>query len=1348
MNRWKMHKLGFVNFWLYDCEEFPVKDGHILLRGDNASGKSITTQSFIPFLLDGNKSPERLDPFGSRDRKMDYYLLGDGERDEATGYLYLEFKKQETEDYLTIGIGMRAQKGKGIDFWGFCLNDGRRIGPGGIQLFDRIDRQMLPLSKLKLRNLIGDESNWAESPGVYKQLVNDRVFQFRDIRQYEQLIQLLIKVRTPKLSKESFRPSEVKRILNDSLQVLTDEDLSAMVSTMERMDALEDTLRDLQSALRDAAIIRNEYSRYNQYMLGMKGQAYLKAHAKAMQLQNQLQDAQTELEALAGELQGQQKRREEASLRERRAKTQYAALGEDDLAAQRKRLEDEEQTHRELTKQIEEALKLLESLQDAIRRNEVELRQLRRSLSDAQDAVASGVKGLEDQNAYLLLGGDHDRYVRAIENRETAANYDSLSAALKGRKKQISEVLECFRALSQAKEVYDAACEALDRAGTAERQAGDSLRDAQQQEQLERDRLMEGWSRFQENSRELRFSDEELLRLKRIVAQYRSPSDWTLMNELVESCYLGRCTSLQNSLNQGSLELKALEKAWNDARLKLKELQDQREPVPPRGEQTQATRLQLLMRGIPHAALYEVVDFAPELSEDERDLLEAQLADAGLLDALVIPPEHLGEIRELLEAYPDRFLSPEPPADDPISCLIPDCGPDFRETVLACLRSISRSDLQAGTALLPDGRFRCGVIEGVSRAQGPAGFVGAAARRANRERQLRELEERAAQAEALVLEKKAEIDKLERRLALLAEERVSLPSTVDLDTALELLTQTQKKLREARAEREQRLAEENKARQAVSRLEQESREKSRGLPYQRTKEAYEEALDAAETYQELLNMLKLDFQTFLSAANSAESMENVIAERRDQEDAQKKALQRLQNLLELSEAKMRAIREFLDRPENRERAQRRDALSREIEKQQELFREADNQCVSLEERRRSRRELLEQKRQAALGAILEEKQIREYFEEELGLGLSPVSEGSLEERAKESAAKVRPEDRERTPERIGEALRNNYQQHNNTLLKYQPKIDLAFDDAARPGMLRQRLCIRLQWEGKELTLYQFIRELQERIDMTRVVLEEKDRELFENILAETVSHKLRARIEESRQWTEAMTERMASLKTSMGLTFRLEWRPKKAEGESQLDTAQLVQLLNKDRDLLTREDSLRVSAHFRARVRRARQEAADGNQLLSYADLIRDVLDYRSWYEFLLLYERGGEARKELTDRVFNKFSGGEKAMAMYVPLFAAVSAQYQKCGPQCPLLLALDEAFAGVDERNISAMFELVGVLDFDYIMNSQALWGCYANVKSLNIAELHRPANASVVTILHYYWNGLQRTGEEDGV
>ena len=77
MERWIMNRLGFVNFWVYDTEEFPFRNGKLLLRGLNGSGKSITTQSCIPYILDGDRTPSRLDPFGTKDRKMEYYLLGD-----------------------------------------------------------------------------------------------------------------------------------------------------------------------------------------------------------------------------------------------------------------------------------------------------------------------------------------------------------------------------------------------------------------------------------------------------------------------------------------------------------------------------------------------------------------------------------------------------------------------------------------------------------------------------------------------------------------------------------------------------------------------------------------------------------------------------------------------------------------------------------------------------------------------------------------------------------------------------------------------------------------------------------------------------------------------------------------------------------------------------------------------------------------------------------------------------------------------------------------------------------------------------------------------------------------------
>ena len=99
----------------------------------------------------------------------------------------------------------------------------------------------------------------------------------------------------------------------------------------------------------------------------------------------------------------------------------------------------------------------------------------------------------------------------------------------------------------------------------------------------------------------------------------------------------------------------------------------------------------------------------------------------------------------------------------------------------------------------------------------------------------------------------------------------------------------------------------------------------------------------------------------------------------------------------------------------------------------------------------------------------------------------------------------------------------------------------------------------------------------------------------------------------------------------------------KSEGEGELDTAQLVTLLNKDRALLTPEDSQKVSGHFRSKVKRTREEARLEGLAVNYADLIRSVLDYRDWYEFHLFFYRGDSGKKELTDRAFNRFSGGEK---------------------------------------------------------------------------------------------------------
>ena len=115
MERFTANKFGLLNFWYYDEEEFQLSNGKIIFRGTNGSGKSVTTQSFIPLLLDGDKRPSRIDPFGSNARKIENYILINEDENDRISYLYIEFVKPESQNYITIGMGLRGSKGKPLE---------------------------------------------------------------------------------------------------------------------------------------------------------------------------------------------------------------------------------------------------------------------------------------------------------------------------------------------------------------------------------------------------------------------------------------------------------------------------------------------------------------------------------------------------------------------------------------------------------------------------------------------------------------------------------------------------------------------------------------------------------------------------------------------------------------------------------------------------------------------------------------------------------------------------------------------------------------------------------------------------------------------------------------------------------------------------------------------------------------------------------------------------------------------------------------------------------------------------------------------------------------------------------
>ncbi len=1342
-DRWHMNRMGFVNFWLYDEETFSFADGKLLLRGQNGSGKSITTQSFIPFILDGDRTPSRLDPFGSSDRRMEYYFLGDGEKEEATGYLFLEFQKGKR--YRTIGIGQQAKKGKPMGFWGFVLLDGRRIGYD-FQLYREAGGLKLACTRQELKKLLGDENPFTEAQKEYMALVNKYIFGFPRMELYEQFIRLLIKVRAPKLSKE-FKPTKVYEILNDSLQTLSDEDLRAMVDAMEKMDDIQDRLDGLKRSCKDLQIIRNEYTRYNRYMLAQKAAAYLEEKRQADEAKEELSQAHEELKRAGDSLLQAEKRGRELSQERKLLEGEQEAIGITGLEEADEKLRQCKKRIHEAEKEIAGYEKRIEGHREAMRRYDGRLREIQKEIDGYEAQIGRLVRDMEELKEDAGFSG-HDEAVSCLKTMADSERLRELKKEAESLYRKASSALAELKGLEEIRKKWDQVSEELELLTEERAKAETELYDAEHMEDRERDRLIEAYYELEQKNKEYYLEKEELEQIAVLIGRYLERTDFGPVRRLTGGTLDRKKRTLENARSDIRLERDKKEIRLQSCKEELKELKKTPEVTPFRREITGKARECLKENGISFLAFYEAVDFSEGISPEERALFECQVEDAGFLDALIVSERDYEKAVRLLGEWADKLIRVEEPGNGVCRIVraVTD-DPGLREMTERILSNIG-TEADARIVLRPDGYFKHGALEGRSKPEREACYIGEAVRQEKKQELIREKEK---ELEALVSESedlKLETALLTDRILLLQKEYDGLPAFDDLDQAIDLKRSCSKNLEAAEAARRKKETEQEACGEEKRRREQRVIAGCRELPCERTVPAYEAFLDALEDYKELMEELQAAVM-YAAMGRQKQENQNQLLEKEeeavDREDLQKKRAEREKKELGIQADR---LEEFLNAPENQEKARRlheiREELLKRSEEEKELGKRQavwENDIRRLEPAIRAG-ELLVQER------VCREKRLGRYFEEELRLGLVFSEEGrSLPEAAGQAGGLLGEAEKNRSVTDVVSNMDRIFHGHNGSLAAYGTFMEECFgEDAGEASVLRKRHRILSYVQGKPVYFEEFYKLIREKIEETELLIRQKDRELFENILSDTLSRKLNARIAESRRWIQDMSALMRKLDTSMSLSFSLEWRAKNAEGEGELNTAELEKLLNRDKELLTAEDIEKISVHFRNKIYMAKQTAEENGDLVSYVDLVREALDYRKWFEFRMYYYRSGENRRELTNAAFNRFSGGEKAMAMYVPLFAAVNARYKQAErDDLPRMIALDEAFAGVDDKNISSMFELVRKFDFDYIMNSQVLWGCYPSIPALRIAELLRPANSQVVTVIYYLWNGKQKIIEE---
>ena len=118
---------------------------------------------------------------------------------------------------------------------------------------------------------------------------------------------------------------------------------------------------------------------------------------------------------------------------------------------------------------------------------------------------------------------------------------------------------------------------------------------------------------------------------------------------------------------------------------------------------------------------------------------------------------------------------------------------------------------------------------------------------------------------------------------------------------------------------------------------------------------------------------------------------------------------------------------------------------------------------------------------------------------------------------------------------------------------------------------------------------------------------------------------------------------------------------------------------------------------------------------------------------------------RRLTRRTHGTGSGGEKAVALTVPQFAAAAAHYDSADPRSPRLILLDEAFVGVDKDMRAKCMGLLAAFDLDFVMTSEREWGCYPTLPGLAIYQLAAHPQIDAVHLTRWIWNGHERTRDD---
>lgn len=1392
VGRWQPHRIIFRNFWLLQSEEFIWHHGRLLLGGQNAAGKSTVLTMAVPILLDGNKGEDRLNTFGGQGRHMAYYVTGTPPGEEGDGatyyypsrtsYMALEFRRRSERgepEFLTIGQGLhhdRTADEKQVRSWGFVVTDGRRIGrPGPEGTFDLVRENGISLGRPDLKRLLGAGGELYETNREYERAVNRLLFGFREIEEYRDLIDLLVKVRRPKLTKE-IRPRDVAELLTESLPALSP---AVMQQTAEALDNIDQTTTNIEGAEREI----------------QAAQAFEKATASVFRRRAELAAAELLVKARAAD-QAESERAKAQSEHDEAATTlatSRKALAEadgglTDLAAEEASLRQEHTT-------TFNAVAEVQRLKDAIVGDEESEREISKELTKQEaeltKAKRAEQKGLADWQQCWADGKD---LVQELRSTAEEAEWPATDGWVTGASQlwkglRVAAVRENLagelpsRAVTAAAKERQESIRAVENALRSLQAAETEQRAAVEREQEAHQAVLEADSRVAESAESINLLRQaaadvvEGVLLKAPVAVSAEARDvigralqtfpygaterptvclepaWPFFDAERENLHQLKADA-QREVVERKQQLTVVTKEWERLQEAL--------PEPERSPIQLAARTALEAHGISYAALFEAVELIEDVEDGVGAQVEAVLTEMGLLDALLVSPSERDQALAILkeQGLGERFLSATRQGEkvvDLTALLEPDPAHPMAEAVAEVLSAVSLDGSTVDREVLwiaESGSWRHGILIGQAAPSTAVRFLGRSARERFRQSELARLQAYMDELRTFIAAAKERVLELDRGLEALRKARVELEGLsilADLDRASSQYRDakaSQSRVQEAFGKA---LGATLSAKARVERAHLAYLDSCRPIP-----EAQGRTLEGLAQLHEAVSHLATGFERLAAQARYLQGEWAKLEMQASTVTLLEGHVVGLANQVDQLAVDLRTKRSTLAGLERRLADPSAEALFRRLDQieslRTELTRQRDGAgaAVAIAGDRLARaEENLPRLGEAAQEAASQAAEYRRVLAERVGAyptlaahregcedlaGARRVAEGLLS-RFQERAGLVS-EIQSLLMRDQGE-LSKVYAERRAALREYSPEYE-AEDQGNR--------LVTFQLDGQRLLPYQLLGDLQERAGRLSTLLQAQEAALFEQHLLREVGREVRRSLLQADDWVEDVNRLLKTHPLRNGEQVELVWEPKRTEAEVGSLLARVVDLIRRDEGALNEAQRAALQHAFREEVRQIREQARrDEWRADIFREKLHEALDYRNWFRFRLFVRGGVGGRAEITDAAHNAKSGSERALVLLLPLLAGLAVRYEGAAAWAPRMLALDEGFAGIDAANTRQLLRFLVALNFDWVISSEKPPALTEELSGASIYALLRAG--TVVATRPSFWYG-DRQRDWDGL